>query len=404
MKKLKRTLKEFIDQANLKHNFKYDYSLLIYTGQHNKGIFICKIHGEFEQICKDHLNGHGCFKCRNSTPKLTLSQFIERALNTHGELYDYSDFVYISAHIKGKIKCIKHQFIFEQTPGNHIFGQGCPKCAQEYTNSRVSKAKRLTLEEFIEKSIDKHGEKFDYSKINYQGYLINVRLICKIHNIEFLYRPSNHFICPSGGCPKCVELLWGAHLRLTKEEFVEKANIVHNFIYTYEEFEYENNKKASWVRCSEHGLFKQQGSNHLKGQGCPKCCVNLFVSKQETIWLNQIGLPDDEEHRQVKLSKIRGKVDGFNPRTNTVYEYLGDYWHGNPEFYDPEEIHPISHKTYGELFQNWLNKEEKINSLGYFLVSVWESEMYPNTLKGLQNRRARRDAEKLIQNQIETEK
>ena len=42
--------------------------------------------------------------------------------------YDYSESFYIDAKTKIKIICKEHG-VFEQTPGNHLFGQGCLKCA-----------------------------------------------------------------------------------------------------------------------------------------------------------------------------------------------------------------------------------------------------------------------------------
>ena len=60
--------------------------------------------------------------------------------------------------------------------------------------------------------------------------------------------------------------------------------------------------------------------------------------------------------------------------TNTVYEYWGDYWHGNPIKYKSEDIHPVVKKTYGELYQDVLNKRQAIMSAGFNLVEIWESD------------------------------
>lgn len=74
-----------------------------------------------------------------------------------------------------------------------------------------------------------------------------------------------------------------------------------------------------------------------------------------------------------------GKVDGYCKKTNTVYEFHGDYWHGNPNLYPENEIHPIIGISYGQLYRNTLDRDNKIRNLGYNLVVIWESE-YKNTL------------------------
>jgi G:T-mismatch repair DNA endonuclease (very short patch repair protein) len=66
-------------------------------------------------------------------------------------------------------------------------------------------------------------------------------------------------------------------------------------------------------------------------------------------------------------------VDGYCRETNTVYEYHGDYWHGNPRKYKQTDIHPHRKVTYGELYRRTLRRDRKIKSLGYNLMVKWES-------------------------------
>jgi hypothetical protein len=68
------------------------------------------------------------------------------------------------------------------------------------------------------------------------------------------------------------------------------------------------------------------------------------------------------------------QVDGFDPETNTIYEFNGDYWHGNPVKYNPEDINEINHKTFSELYKETLIKKEILENAGYKVVSIWESE------------------------------
>jgi len=61
---IKKTKKQFIIDANKKHNNKYDYSLIEYINSKLKVKIICPEHGIFEQTPNNHLNGNRCPKCK----------------------------------------------------------------------------------------------------------------------------------------------------------------------------------------------------------------------------------------------------------------------------------------------------------------------------------------------------
>lgn len=122
---------EFINRSNEIHNKRYDYSKVEYTGCFDSVEIICYQHGSFFQIPNTHLTNHGCPRCgrekANELTRKTQQQFIEDAHKTHGDIYDYSLVRYESSHTKIKIICRTHG-IFEQKPGSHLTGQGCPIC------------------------------------------------------------------------------------------------------------------------------------------------------------------------------------------------------------------------------------------------------------------------------------
>lgn len=95
-------------------------------------------------------------------------------------------------------------------------------------------------------------------------------------------------------------------------------------------------------------------------------------SKNEILWLNEIGLPCDNKHRQVLI--LNYNVDGFDPNTNTVYEYLGDYWHGNIHKYNPTDINQNNHKTFQELYNYTFQRLNNLKNNGYNVIYIWESE------------------------------
>jgi len=109
----------------------------------------------------------------------------------------YYKFVYNGGKEKSIIICPVHGE-FEMTPNAHLRGQGCPICGIEATADKL----RGNKEDFIKKAQEIHGDKYDYSKVNYVNYKTKVEIICKKHG-PFLMTPCNH-IQNQAGCPKCA--------------------------------------------------------------------------------------------------------------------------------------------------------------------------------------------------------
>ena len=140
------TTEQFIEKAKLIHGDKYDYSLTKFINSKIKVKIICPIHGEFEQSHNKHLSKKGCSKCgfisRCNLASSNSSEFINKAIKIHGTKYNYSNVVYTGRGDKIIINCEKHGN-FEQTPHNHLAGNGCPHC-------RDSKGEKI-INEFLNK-------------------------------------------------------------------------------------------------------------------------------------------------------------------------------------------------------------------------------------------------------------
>lgn len=123
------------------HNNKYDYSLVEYKNSKENVTIICPVHGKFEQQPRNHLQGHGCYECARlmfgKAVKSNTSDFIQKSIKIHGDLYEYSLVNYINAETKVKIICKEHG-IFEQIPRNHLSNSGCNFCNRYigYSKSR----------------------------------------------------------------------------------------------------------------------------------------------------------------------------------------------------------------------------------------------------------------------------
>lgn len=204
------------------------------------------------------------------TKKLTTDEFIEKARIIHSSKYDYSKFNYYDSQTKSCIICSIHGE-FYQTPNNHLNGSGCSKCGDIKTGNSF----KLTTEEFIKKAKAIHGDKYLYSDVNYKTFFDKVLIKCKAHG-GFEQIPANHL--KGQGCPYCSN-----NKKYTTEEFIEKANKVHNNKFNYLKTNYINSNIKITIICPVHGEFYQTPGSHLNGNGCPKCSNNKKLTTEEFI-------------------------------------------------------------------------------------------------------------------------
>lgn len=187
--------------------------------------------------------------------RMTLEDFIVKSKIKHGEKYDYSKSEYVNSRTKLVIICPFHGE-FLQTPTDHyLCGCGCPEC---------DPTKRIGTEKFIEISKNIHGEKYDYSlveygKNNYEPVIIK----CNLHGI-FKQKPWAHM--RGQGCSECA-----GNKRSTTLDFIEKSKLKHGDLYDYSLVEYITKRIPVRIICKLHGFFEQKPSVHLDGHGCSIC-------------------------------------------------------------------------------------------------------------------------------------
>ena len=267
------TTEEFIERARAVHGDRYDYSQVRYVGTNTKVTIVCRNHGSFQVTPSRHIsNGAGCIHCAGSGPH-TTKKFIEKANAVHGDRYDYSQVRYVNRSTKVAIVCRKHGS-FEITPINHLFRKsGCPDCLG---------LNRLTTEEFIENAKAAHGDRYDYSEVEYVNNKTNVTIICPDHG-PFSCTPNNH-VSHYAGCAKCK----GAN-PLSAETFVERSRAVHGDRYDYSQVRYKNSYAKVIIVCRNHGSFEQNPTNHVSSRaGCPECSgrrltTEKFIEKAEAV-------------------------------------------------------------------------------------------------------------------------
>ncbi len=249
---------DFIRLAKKRHGDKYDYSKVNYIDYDTKVCIICPIHGEFWQAPSSHVQRSGFPAC-SGREKLTTESFIEKAKKVHGDKYDYSKVVYKNHMTKVCIICPKHGE-FWQRPNGHLRGAGCLACGIEYRNSKLA----LTKEEFLKRSRKAHGNKYDYSEVNYVNSSTKVCIVCPIHG-KFYQFPIDHY--KGCGCPSCA-----GNKKLDEIGFYEGARHFHGDKYDYSKVVFKTSMEKVCIICPKHGEFWQTPYNHaLKGYGCSKC-------------------------------------------------------------------------------------------------------------------------------------
>ena len=252
--------------------------------------------------------------------KFTTYDFIKRAKEVHGEKYDYSLVQYKDSHSEVKIKCSEHGY-FYQIPNNHLCGKGCIKCGGK---------EKLNNEIFIKKSKEIHGDKYDYSLVEYNGNKKSIKIICPDHGI-FEQRSSHHF--HGIGCPKCVGK------NKTLEEFILQCRKIHGDKYDYSLVDYKSAHVKIKIICTIHNnIFEQTPHNHLHNNGCPICCesygekkIRLFLSDKKIKFTTQKTFNNCKH-------KLKLPFDVYLPNYNVCIEYDGKQHFERNDFFGGEEV------------------------------------------------------------------
>ena len=254
----KLTKEDFIIKAREVHGNKYDYSKVEYINSITKVCIICPKHGEFFVTPSDHIHARvGCKKC-SGRYKNTSEEFIQKAMLKYGNKYDYSKVEYVNNKTKVCIICHeKDEFgeehgEFWQRPNDHLTGYECPKCKNEY---------KPTTEEWVKRAQKIHGNKYDYSKVEYKNANTKVCIICPEHG-EFWQKPLNHIFNKSG-CPQCnsdnkSKMEENIHIMLSEN------NILHERQKTFEWLKHKRHMYLDFYLPQYNIAIEVQGEQHFR--------------------------------------------------------------------------------------------------------------------------------------------
>lgn len=214
-----------------------------------------------------------------SNKKCSTKDFISKSKSIFGDLYNYSKVQYENNKVKVELICKNHGSFFVR-PDTHLTRKaGCQNCARMKTG--YLNMNKNWLSDF--KSV--HGDRYDYSKVNYKGNRVKVEIVCKNHG-SFLMKPNAH-ISQKQGCPKCSEKYNDC------ETFIITSNIIFGNLYDYSRVKYINSHQKVEIMCKKHGSFLICPKEHInQKQGCPKCgkiSMSNKLRKDIKILLNQFN-------------------------------------------------------------------------------------------------------------------
>lgn len=381
--------KEFIEKANAHHSNKYDYTDTVYVDSKTKIKFRCPSHGIIEQTPNAHLRSGGCRICgvERRVKKSTANTvtFTNKAISIHGTSYDYSKVKYIDSSTKVCIICKTCGEEFHQRPSDHLRGKGCLPCSYKQRGD----SQTLTTKTFIKKAIEKHGKRYDYSKVVYERCDKKVCIICPDH-AEFWQIPSGHLA--GKGCESC-----NRGECLDAKRFIKLSKKVHGDKFDYSKVEYVNSKTPVIVICPKHGEFHPVPNNHIsKLSGCPKCSHR--ISKPETELQDWLADKIDIKRNDRKTITPQ-ELDVYIPSKNLAIEFNGVYWHS--ELKGKNKKHHLnktnSCRTNGVRLihitdDEWVNKQDIVKSRLTNILGLTKYKLYGRKCtiksidKGVKNR------------------
>ena len=247
----------FLKRAEKIHNNQYTYNEESYINYTSKLNIYCNEHGYFSQTPHSHISMKtGCPKCGliNATKKRHIEWDVvhDLFLVSHGNRYEYDKSTYVNVTKKINIKCKEHGW-FLQKPFVHYGGSGCDKCGY----SESAEKKQINFEEFVIRSIEKHGNIYKYNKSGYINIFKPTEIECSKHGV-FFQTPRNHY--RGSGCPKCISSRGETQVRL----ILERQNIKFQEQKIFDDLIHKNKLRCDFYLPEYNTVIEYNGLQHYE--------------------------------------------------------------------------------------------------------------------------------------------
>ena len=221
--------------------------------------------------------------------------------------------------------------------------------------------------------VNEKGEPLVYLKFS-KGYLKQSSV--KIKHIDLLFELNNLFDNNDQNGGKISQILLSnnfiKHKKLL-EQITSFADILNPKL-RHRIWLYQN--KITEIPycpvCNKLVKFRETHSEFASTCGNKKCYISTSV--MEIKWLDSLNIPKENRNYWLLHNGKSYIVDGIDLEKKIIYEFYGDYWHGNPKFYNPEDTNCFTKKTFGELYSKTIQRENELKYLGYTLITKWENK------------------------------
>ena len=307
---------------------------------------------------------------------MNTTTFVNKVKLLHPTL-DFSKTIYVNSKTKIKLNCPIHGEV-EKNPRGVLQGQGCPECGKEQSRlNRVKKRGGKTI--FIQKAKKVHGEKYDYSLVDYKNSKTKVKIICPEHGV-FEQSPNSHL--QGSGCNECALNKKPQNKKMTTNEFIKKSKEVWYDVFGYSKVKYKSYSKEVTLLCKKHNkIFQQKPINHLQGfHACPSCSTAGTSKTEQELFKFVSSLVECVPNNREELEGQ--ELDIFIPSKRIAIEFNGVYWHSSKfkdkkyhleklEFCESKDIKLI------QIFEDeWVNKQEIVKSRLKNILGLSENKIY----------------------------
>lgn len=257
---------------------------------------------------------------------------------------------------------------WKATINSRSWGKGCPYCAGRLSvrDTRLSTTNQELVSEW-------HPTKNDDLTPENVTTSSNRRVWWRCANghewVAYVFNRARGYGCPycSGALATPENCFATLNSHLVPEWHPTKNGDLTPYMVT------RASRREVWWVCAAGHEWKARISSRARGHGCHTCMTGP-VSEVSQRWLDSLGVPPEYREVPVKLAGRERpfRVDGFDPETLTVYEFLGDFWHGNPAVHNPDDTNTVNKKTFGALYKKTIRRLELLRKGGYNVVFIWE--------------------------------